>query len=260
MPAYLYIGGIYAYDYGDPILAGFRYARYFAGRLHTGRDQLRICACFVAAAIAVSPAETGGSSDRHPQFFAIIAIFVNCYKHVVIRKIGLLTLSGIVAAPLGSYLLLYVNETALKITAGGLIVLSSAVMLSGKTFQVRKERLGFVTVGLASGLLNGSISMSGPPVALFLSNQGTDKEAFRGNLTFYALLLNAVTIASYLYGGLLDEAVSETLAWLIPAMIMGVLLGIWAGGKLNETVFKKLTLILIIVSGCWTLWTAINGL
>ncbi|MDN4068153.1 MULTISPECIES: sulfite exporter TauE/SafE family protein [Paenibacillus] len=193
-------------------------------------------------------------------FFTNIAIFINCYKHVVIRKIGLLTLSGIVAAPLGSYLLLYVNETALKIAAGGLIVLSSAVMMSGKTFQVTRERLGFVTVGLASGLLNGSISMSGPPVALFLSNQGTDKGAFRGNLTFYALLLNAVTIISYIYGGLLDEAVSETLVWLIPAMIAGVLLGIWAGGKLNEAVFKKLTLILILVSGCWTLWTAIKGL
>ncbi|MEF2967510.1 sulfite exporter TauE/SafE family protein [Paenibacillus sp. M1] len=130
-------------------------------------------------------------------FMTNIAILLNCYKHIVFRKISLLILAGITAAPFGSGLLLYVDDTALKIAAGILIALFAAVMLTGWTAPVRNERLGFVAVGLASGLLNGSISMSGPPVALFLSNQGMDKQTFRANLTLYALVLNAVTIASY---------------------------------------------------------------
>ncbi|WP_435922471.1 sulfite exporter TauE/SafE family protein [Paenibacillus sp. DYY-L-2] len=193
-------------------------------------------------------------------FFTNIAILLNSYKHLAVRKIALLVLSGIAAAPVGSSLLYYVDEAVLKIAAGGLIVLFSAVMLSGKTFPVRNEKLGFVTVGLTSGLLNGSISMSGPPVALFLSNQGTDKMAFKANLTFYALILNAVTLMSYFYNGVLDGAIAGTLLWAIPAMVAGVLLGIWAGSKLEETLFRKLVLALIIVSGSWTLLTTLIGL
>lgn len=193
-------------------------------------------------------------------FFTNIAILLNSYKHLAIRKITLLVISGIAAVPVGSSLLFYVDEAVLKMAAGGLIVLFSAVMLSGKTFPVRNEKAGFVTVGLTSGLLNGSISMSGPPVALFLSNQGTDKMAFRANLTFYALILNAVTLMSYFYNGVLDGAVAGTLIWAIPAMVVGVLLGIRVGSRLEEALFRKLVLALIIVSGGWTLLSTMMGL
>ncbi|WP_334075502.1 MULTISPECIES: sulfite exporter TauE/SafE family protein [Paenibacillus] len=187
-----------------------------------------------------------------------ISILSACYKHLAVRKVLLLILSGIAAAPFGTYLLVYISETWLKVLVGGLILLFAAIMLLGRSFPVRSEKLGFVTAGLASGLLNGSISMSGPPVALFLSNQGTDKQTFRANLTFYALVLNIVTIISYSYNGLLDKTVTSTLAWTIPAMITGVVTGIWAGSRMNERFFRKTVLVLIIISGLWTIITGIG--
>ncbi|MNN13317.1 Sulfite exporter TauE/SafE [compost metagenome] len=186
-----------------------------------------------------------------------IAILFNCYKHVIIHRIGLLVLSGIAAVPLGSYLLIYVNEAVLKVFAGAFIALVAVFMLMGKTYPVRNEKLAFVSVGLASGLLNGSISLSGPPVALFLSNQGTDKQTFRANLTVYALILNVFTISTFLYNGLLNRAVASALSWMIPAMIVGVVLGIWTGSKINEKIFKRLVLVLIMVSGVWTIVTGL---
>lgn len=187
-----------------------------------------------------------------------VSILAACYKHLAVRKVLLLILTGMVAAPFGTYLLLYISETWLKIIAGALILLFAAIMLLGRSFPVGSEKLGFVTAGLASGLLNGSISMSGPPVALFLSNQGTDKQTFRANLTFYALVLNIVTILSFSYNGLLDKTVVSALVWTTPAMIIGVLAGIWAGSRMNERFFRKTVLVLIIISGLWTILTGIG--
>lgn len=187
-----------------------------------------------------------------------VSILAACYKHLAVRKALLLILTGMVAAPFGTYLLLYISETWLKIIAGALILLFAAIMLLGRSFPVRSEKLGFVTAGLASGLLNGSISTSGPPVALFLSNQGTDKQTFRANLTFYAMVLHIVTILSFSYNGLLDKTVVSALVWTTPAMIVGVSAGIWAGSRMNERFFRKTVLVLIIISGLWTILTGIG--
>ena len=121
----------------------------------------------------------------------------------------------------------------------------------------RIEKIGYTIAGSLSGFLNSSISMSGPPVALFLSNQGADKNEFRANITIYAIILNVFTIATYLYNGRITKKIIKNSVWLIPAMIVGVIVGIISLKKLNEKTFKRIALLLIIFSGSWTLINAI---
>lgn len=188
-----------------------------------------------------------------------IAVMYECRKHLDIKRIWLLVISSIAAAPLGTYVLLLVDEHVLQIAAGSLVVLFAVILISGKTFPIRDEKLAFVPVGAVSGLLNGSISMSGPPVALFLSNQGVGKQTFRANITAYAIILNVITISTYVYGGLIDRQALTDLSWTVPALLIGAAAGIKAGSKLQEQRFKKLALRLIIVSGIWTVISGIQG-
>ncbi|NGM84275.1 sulfite exporter TauE/SafE family protein [Paenibacillus sp. 7124] len=163
-----------------------------------------------------------------------IAILAGAYKDAAVRKIWVLVLSSIAAAPLGAWLLLVVDASVLKVATGLLVLAYSALLLTGKSFPVRNERFAFVPVGIASGLLNGSISMSGPPVALFLSGQGTGKAAFRANLTAYAAILNIITIVSFSQGGLLNGNVMSVFGWTVPVLLAGVWLGIKAVRRLNR--------------------------
>jgi uncharacterized membrane protein YfcA len=163
-------------------------------------------------------------------------------------------------APIGVYSLMYLNQNILKIFVGAFIILFSMILLFGKSFIIKKEKIGYLIVGAISGFLNGSISMSGPPIALFLSSQEKNKDIFRANITFYSIILNIVTIGTYYYSGMLSKNVLEKTIWFIPTMLIGVFVGILSSKRLNEKLFKKISLILLIVSGTWTLLNTILGI
>jgi hypothetical protein len=109
-----------------------------------------------------------------------------------------------------------------------------------------------------SGLLNGSVSLSGPPVILFLTNQGTEKQVFRANLTSYFFILNIITIPTYIYGGLITSEVLKYTLILFPALILGVILGIKGAERVDENLFKKLTLVLVVIMGILSIISGIR--
>ncbi|CAM4063666.1 sulfite exporter TauE/SafE family protein [Saccharibacillus endophyticus] len=189
--------------------------------------------------------------------FVCLLVVIPNRRDINVKQIWLLIAAGMVAAPFGTYLLIAVEAYVLKTITGLLISLFAALMLLGRSLPIRKERTAFLTAGLLSGLLNGSISVSGPPLALILSNQGMSKQAFRANLALNGVVLNLVSIVSFAAGGLLDRETGNFLLWTIPAMLVGAWLGARAVHRFDERLFKKVSLWLILVSG---IWTTLSGL
>jgi uncharacterized membrane protein YfcA len=189
-----------------------------------------------------------------------IFIICNCIKEIKIKKIWLLILPSVIFAPIGVYSLKFINSDYLKIFFGIIIIIFSVLLIFKKSFPIKNEKIGYTLTGSLSGFLNGSLSLSGPPVVLFLSNQGIKKNSFRANITFYSIILNSITIGTYLANGLLDKIIFEKILYLIPAMLLGVFTGIKISKKLNEALFKKITLILLILTGIWTLINAVKNI
>jgi uncharacterized membrane protein YfcA len=192
--------------------------------------------------------------------FTNLIILANCFRYVEIKKIWILLLASFLAAPLGAYSLRIIDSDILKLISGILILAVSMLLLAGKVFQVKNENIAFIPVGFTSGFLNGSISMSGPPVVLFLTNQGVLKEAFRANITAYFLILNLFTIAIFFFGGLLTGSVLSYSLWFLPSMIIGVVLGNITISKVDNHLFRKIALWLIFISGAWTIITTIMSI
>jgi len=181
-----------------------------------------------------------------------IIIMVGSYKDVELGRIWILVTSSLIAAPLGALALVHIPSVTIKLSVGLVVLVVSGLMLSGRAYPLKSERLAYVPIGLLSGFLNGSISMSGPPVALFLSNQNTTKETFRANITMYAIILNCFTLAVFFGGGLLTKTVVVNTLWLIPSMFIGVVLGNALVARVSQPTFKKVVLVLVSVSGLWT--------
>ncbi|WP_320150354.1 sulfite exporter TauE/SafE family protein [uncultured Tolumonas sp.] len=90
--------------------------------------------------------------------------------------------------------------------------------------------------------------------------QGVSKEVFRANGTAMGVILNAFTVAGFYSAGLLNADVESHLIWLLPSLIIGAFLGAKSIHRVNEQVFKKLSLYLILVSGILTTCLAIKSL
>jgi len=176
-------------------------------------------------------------------------ILYHIKEFINFKRISMLVMAGIIGTPFGVYLLKILDESTLKLFIGIIITIAAIANFYGYKVKVKNEKLSHIPVGLVSGLLNGSVSLGGPPIVLFLTNQDVEKQIFRANLTLYFWILNITTIPSHFLGGLITREVIQYTAYLSPGLIIGTLLGIRLGNKIDENLFKKITLGLITCMG-----------
>ena len=103
-------------------------------------------------------------------------------------------------------------------------------------------------VGMASGLAGGATSMSGPPVVLFMANQG-HHQTVRANLIAYFSLIEIYGIANFWWAGALTREVVVHAALLMPAMLLGTAIGFLLGPRIPEKVFRNIIFCLLLVIG-----------
>ncbi len=165
------------------------------------------------------------------------------------KRVVVLALSGISFTQIGINMLKFVDNTILKMVVGVVILLSSILMLLGIRFKIRFKILGDLLAGASSGILNGSLSLSGPPVILLLSNEATEKEMFRKTLAAYFLALNLVSLPLFFASGLLSRDLIIRSVINLPALFAGMLMGLFTGNRISEGHFKKITLVMILILG-----------
>src|SRR5690606_13478912 len=134
------------------------------------------------------------------------------------RKIWLLIVFGFAGIPIGGYMLLVVPSSVLQLSVSLLVLVFAVLLLLRFSYPIRNEYVAFPFVGFLSGLLNGSISVSGPPLVLFLTNQGKDVHVFRSNLVLYGFFLNIFTLGMFFYQGILNQEVITITLYALIAM------------------------------------------
>ncbi len=183
------------------------------------------------------------------------SIFANTYmlirtiKYSNFKQIWVMIIMGVIGILIGVQLLSIAPVTQLKIGMG-IIVILSAIMLGTKIkLKIKENHLSYGIAGFSSGLFSGLLSMGGPPVVFFLQNQQHEKHEFRGNLTLFFFFTSTFAIASLFFNQMVTPAVISMAIYLIPASLIGALLGNYLSHKVDEKVFKKIVLFILIVSG-----------
>lgn len=188
-----------------------------------------------------------------------LMVFLHARGSTSVKRVLPLLLAGAAGLPLGVYILGRLDENFLKGAVGVLVILSSVLYLSGFRVRVRREKLSMIPVGLASGILNGATTFSGPPVILFLSNQNVSRDAFRGSLAVYFLMLNVLAAPAFLAGGFLTAETALRAACSLPAVLAGGLLGSRLASGLGEGVFRRWALAALLLLGVVSLLSAVLG-
>jgi uncharacterized membrane protein YfcA len=190
--------------------------------------------------------------------FTNVVLFAGCRRAANLRRIVPLIIAGVATVPIGTYLLLILEPISLKLIVGCVTVAFALAFLVGFRRPIRKERGGFLLAGLLSGTLNGVISTAGPPVILFLTNQGVTKTEFRANLVGYFLFLNMATVPIYFAGGLMSRSVGGYAAVLIPALLLGAFLGSRLLRVVPEKTFRAVALLIVVVAGLLSVLSSIG--
>jgi uncharacterized membrane protein YfcA len=145
------------------------------------------------------------------------------WKRMLPIVIGLLP--GVIA---GTLIVSRVSPAWLKL--GTYLVLLPLILLQAAGFRrpIKSEKAIGVPFGLSLGVLYSVTTISGPPLALLLNNQGLDKREFRAALGFIRLAESSFTAIAYLSAGLITMQSN----WLIPQILPSVLIGVPIGAAL----------------------------
>jgi hypothetical protein len=187
-----------------------------------------------------------------------IYLFIEARKDVMLKRIIPLIICGIAGIPFGAWLLKALEPQVLKIIIGVAITFFAVLLILGFRREVKNEKRAFLPIGFISGILNGSISMSGPPVIIFFTNQGMSKNVFRANLIAYFLTLNIFSIPVFFLNGLMTGEVLTHSLYYLPGLLAGAVAGNAMTHKVPEDRFRKIALVVILLSGVLSILSGMN--
>lgn len=103
--------------------------------------------------------------------------------------------------------------------------------------------------GTLAGIFGGLAGVWGPPILFYLLARDTPKLDMVRAQGIAFLLGSVVLLAAHGVSGLLTPAKAGFSAWLILPAVAGMLLGMAVQDRLNQTVFRRATLVVLGIAG-----------
>lgn len=169
-------------------------------------------------------------------------------------KIGRLSpflLGGAIGSPLGVQLLSWVSATHLRLGVGAVLIAYAAFGLVRPNLPNFAGASRFIDalVGFFGGVLGGATGLAGIVVMIWSGMRGWPKDEQRAVFQ-PAGVANFAMIALWIGGvGALDRDTMVLFATGLPAILAGLWIGFVLYRKIDEAGFRKIVLILLLVSG-----------
>ena len=144
---------------------------------------------------------------------------------------------GVIA---GTMMVSSVNPNWLKIYTFVVLLPLILVQAAGVRRAIRAERSAGLVFGAAVGVLYSVTTISGPPLAIALNNQGFAKKEFRAALGFVRLAESSMTAVAYLYAGLFVRPSFALLPFIVPSVAIGVPIGAFLIRRMRAETFRRI--------------------
>ncbi|MDG1739412.1 MAG: sulfite exporter TauE/SafE family protein [Paracoccaceae bacterium] len=163
---------------------------------------------------------------------------------------GKFLISGGILLAISAQFVPYINATIMLTLLGGFISGFAALQLIGWQPKLRKDsHTGTYFIGGLAGAIGGFSGVWGPPTVAYLSALGgTKHEHIRAQGVIYALGAVALTCAHSFSGVFSVQSAPFSILLVVPALL-GVSVGFAIQDRINQVVFKRATLIVLLVAG-----------
>lgn len=140
---------------------------------------------------------------------------------------------------IGTAIVSQVNPAWLKF--GTFLALLPLILLQAAGFRrpLRSERSVGFAFGGGVGVLYAVTTISGPPLAVMLSNQGFTKKDFRAALGFVRLAESTFTAIAYAYAGLYSRESMALIPLILPSIAIGVPIGAYLIQHIRPETFRR---------------------
>lgn len=163
------------------------------------------------------------------------------------REAILLSVASILLIPAGAWLLFTVDEELMRRAVAVMAILFAAILLSGWRHSGPRGPAMAAVAGGLSGLIGGAVGMGGPPMFLYIMSGPAPAHVQRGTIALSSSITPIFTLIALAIAG----AFVPRVFWLILLLAPVFIFGTWAGtrffGRVDEALFRRLSLGAMIV-------------
>ena len=159
---------------------------------------------------------------------------------VVWRRVVPIVAGLVPGVIVGTLIVSRVSPSWLKLWTYAVLLPLILVQAAGYRRPIRSERVIGLPFGLGLGLLYSVTTISGPPLAVLLNNQGLAKREFRAALGFIRLAESSFTAVAYLTAGLITPSSLTLIPQILPSVLIGVPIGERLIRRMPAETFRRL--------------------
>jgi hypothetical protein len=160
---------------------------------------------------------------------------------------------GVIA---GTAMVTLVNADWLKFITYFTLLPLILLQAAGLRRPIQAERAAGYAFGGGLGVLYSMTTISGPPLAVALSNQGLAKQEFRAALGVIRLAESSMTALAYAYAGLYSRESMALIPQILPSLLIGVPIGAQLIRHIRPETFRRICMSF----DAWVVAFGISGL
>ncbi|CAA9463441.1 MAG: hypothetical protein AVDCRST_MAG12-13 [uncultured Rubrobacteraceae bacterium] len=205
-----------------------------------------------------------------PRTVVVLTVFFSIFINIAVvwdswrrarRPLALaLLLPSAVGVVLGAEVLRIVDPVYIRLAVGVVVVFSALLLVREVRLPGAGTRWGPVVAGWASGALSTSTGLAAPPIVLLLASRGLPKAEFRSTSALYFLAMSVVGLAVLAGRGLIEGGEIRLSLILVPAAIVGKVIGTTLLERVSERAFRTFSLGMVILTGTLGVATALWAL
>jgi uncharacterized membrane protein YfcA len=161
--------------------------------------------------------------------------FTSVWRRMIPIVVGLVP--GVI---LGTAIVSQINSTSLRFYTYLMLLPLILLQASGWRRPIKSEKSVGALFGGGLGVLYSVTTISGPPLAIMLNNQGLAKRDFRAALGVVRLAESSMTAVAYLSAGLFTMQSIALIPWIVPSIMIGVPLGAFALRRMRAETFRRI--------------------
>src|SRR5688572_15357042 len=161
--------------------------------------------------------------------------YSNVWRRVLPIVIGLIP--GVIV---GTAIVSQVNPGWLRFGTFATLLPLILVQAAGYRRPIQAERSAGLVFGGGLGVLYSVTTISGPPLAIVLNNQGFAKKDFRAALGVIRLAESLMTAVAYAYVGLFTATSIALIPWIVPSILIGVPIGAFIIRRVAVETFRRI--------------------
>jgi len=186
-------------------------------------------------------------------FSSVLIVLQKKDRQLINKQFEWLIIFGALFTIIGVVFLKYLPEHLLIVIVSVFLIILTVLSILGVQYPLKITDRSYKIAGAFLGFLTGSISISGPPMALFLYSAKVDKQQFREIFSWFSVVTSVVALSGYFVLGILTLQSLKTSLLFLPILFIGSFIGKRINNIIPVIVFKKAILIITLFSSVFIL-------